>query len=421
MKTIKELWKYFKKPAIALAIIGLLYMTTKYIVPAVQDKLAEDSPIQSISAENSKVYSQSQTIKASDFTVKAKHKNGRTSRVQTNEFKISKTAPDPVGKKTKITVTLKNNKKISCNVNVNNKREKKFEIECGSPKKSAVKAILYNNGELAFEGNGDVMTYNESEFPWKVSDNVDISTIKAISFEDTVTPSNLDNWFSSMESLVYVSEIPDSVESISYAFADCVNLKKAPDLVNCKNLIDTSYAYKGCETIEEIPAIPESVTNAQGMCMDDISLQVAPDMTNAINLENASEMFSGCYSLTETNSAPAIEDASSMYRDCINLKEAPQFSNTVRNLSATFSGDVSLIKPADIPSSAQDISQCYSDCKKIRGTMSINAEPKAYSSFLSGAATATKLDLTGTSSMLEVIHSTCSDNRNVTINGVYPE
>lgn len=421
MKIAKELWSYLRVPLIIAASVIVLLVLITNIVPAIQDKLAENSPIQSITAENDKIYSQTQKIKLADFAIKAKHKNGKSSRIKSNEIKISKNLPDPVGKYTSIRVELKSDPSIACVVKVKNKRDKKFEIECGSPKKSAVKAVLYSNGELAFEGNGDVMTYNSSEFPWKKTDNVDIESIKAVSFEKTVTPSNLDNWFSSMSSLVYVGKIPDSVESISSAFANCVNLTTAPELSNCKELLDVSYAYQGCTSLETIPAIPESVTNAEGMCSEATSLQVAPDMSNAENLENAACMFMGCSSLTETNSAPAIVSAASMYKECINLKEAPQFTNTVLDLSSTFFGDVSLIKGADIPASARDISQCYSGCKKLRGKIAVNANPKSYSSFLSNAVTSTKLDLTGSSTMLEQIHLTSSENRNITINGVYPE
>ena len=85
-----------------------------------------------------------------------------------------------------------------------------------------------------------------------------------------------------------------------------------------------------------------------------------------------------------------------------------------------FSDDVSLTNLTNIPESVETVNSCFNNCTKISGVLLINGNPSNYSSFFRGAATATKLDLQGSSKMLDILAST-ADNDNITVNGKAPD
>ena len=417
MKRIIRELRPFKKPLILIGIIlGMLLIFTQ-VIPTIREMDAKKTPIVSISAKNGRTYERNETIAASDFTIKAKHKSGKTSSVNADEVTLSTTKPQRVGKYTTVEITLNANKKISTTVKVKNRREKIAEFECGNPKKSDVKAVIYSNGELCFEGKGNVLQYEQGEFPWQ--DSSDDYTITAVSFEKDVMPISMDYWFEGMEELTYIAPLPESVQSIVGMCTGCISLKSAPEWSQCTALLDATEAFYQCTALTKIPALPASLRNTTRMCADCGDLQTAPDMTSATGLQNATEMFSGCKKLTQTSTAPNLETMDGMYQDCINLESMPSIPASVVSMESTFSGATSLSKLQTIPPSVKNVTSCFEGCTKVSGELIVECNPTDYSGFLTDAANATQLNLTGSSRYLEVLANT-SENGNILVNGKAP-
>ena len=81
--------------------------------------------------------------------------------------------------------------------------------------------------------------------------------------------------------------------------------------------------------------------------------------------------------------------------------------------------DFSLKSLPAIPPNVKDLDSCFRGCIHAGGTLVIDANPNYYSNFLDDAISATRLDLTGSSEMLNELGLE-ADNRNVTVNGEVP-
>lgn len=411
----------FKKAILLLIILFAGYLIVGKIVPAITTAKANKSPIAKIEATNDKIYKQGSRIKEADFQVTAIHESGDKSKLSADDITLSTDKPAMTGKITKVVVSLKDKKSISTEVKVKNDREKVTEFECGSPKIKNVKAVLYSNGELCFEGNGDILEYDASYFPWMDYEQDDDYPITAISFEKGVTPTSLDNAFKGIDTLEYVKNIPDSVESMSSTFEDDGSLTHVPDLTGCLNLRNMTRTYADCVSLTKIPEIPSSVVNAQEMCQGCTELQNTPDASNAENLTNASGMYQNCKKLTNVSMPPNVQNMDKMFSSCINLKDMPEIPETVKSMSASFEEDSALKTLTVIPKNVEDVTGCLRGCSKVEGMLWIDANPKNYSSFLGDAAVATKVDLQGNSKMLNVLANTSNENDNITVDGKVPD
>ena len=329
-RILKEL-RPFKKPLILIGIILLFLVIFTQVIPAIREMDANKTPVASIEAKNGKTYEKGDTIRVQDFQLTAVHESGKRSSLSGDDVKLSRTKPAKTGKYTEVTLTYKDNKEIQTTVKVKNSRNKLAAYACGSPSKGDVKAVLYSNGELCFEGEGNVLQFEQGEFPWLNSEE-DIP-IQSVTFEEGVQPVSLDYWFEGLADLSYIAPLPASVQSIVGMCAGCEALETAPDWSGCTGLLDATEAYSGCTALKEIPALPASLRNTTRMCEDCAALQTAPDMTGAAGLENATEMFAACQELTATSTPPVLEVMDGMYQDCINLKAMPAISGTVRSMS----------------------------------------------------------------------------------------
>lgn len=420
MQKIKTAIEPFKKPILLLLALLFIYIVVGKVIPTVSSAKASKSPIVKIEATNEKVYKQGSSFKPEDFQVVAVHESGDKSKLQSGEFTLSKNKPEKTGPSTKVKISLNANKDISTEIKVKNAREEVVSFECGNPKIKDVKAVLYSNGELCFEGKGDILEFDEGEFPWMNYDQDDDYPIVSVSFEDGVTPTSLDNAFKGIDTLEYVANIPESVESMSSTFEKDKSLVHIPDLSRCKKLLNLTSTLSDCVSITEIPAIPESVVNAQEMCQGCSELQNAPDASNAVNLVNASGMYQNCKKLTNVSMPPNVQDIDEMFSSCINLKDMPEIPETVKSMEGTFSGNSAMKTLTIIPKNVENVTSCLRGCSKIEGMLWIDGNPKNYGSFLSEAAVATKVDLQGNSSMLDVLANTSNENDNITVNGEMP-
>lgn len=402
---------------ILLLLLGI-YVGITVILPTYNRVSAESSPIVSLEASNNLEYARSDTINPEDFTVTAIHKNGKKVKVDPEDITLSRTKIKRVGKKTLVTVQLKKDTTINCDVYVKNHRDPLIRFNCGASDLESVKAVLYDNGELCFEGKGDVLQFND--YPWLDNyEGADDHPIEAVTFEEGVTPSVMDNWFSGLETLTYVGKIPSSVESMSETFADCTSLIKGADWSGCTKLLNTTGTYNGCSSLTEVPALPVSVRIADHMCEGCSELLKATDLSKATSLTSAQSAFAGCSKLTTASMAPKIIYINGMYQTCINLKEAPAIPNTVISMDESFSGDLSLTKLSSIPATVKSMNSSFSGCKRIEGSVVIDATPDEFNSCFSEAAVATKINLTGASKNLNLIADT-AESGNILVNGKIP-
>lgn len=418
MKIVKDIWKTFKKPIILLtAIVAALFIIMK-IVPAIKESEAEDSPVIKITATNNNTYTQSDEIVAGDFEVIAVHKNGAETKVDTARVKLSKTIPDPTGSTTSVKVSAEGK---SCTVRVKNERNKIVTFECGNPDVTAVKAILYSNGELSFEGKGDILAFTNADFPWKSYDVDDDYPVKAVTFEETVTPSSMDGYFTDMKTLCYVKNIPETVESMVNTFSGCTALTSSPDLMGCNNLYDLTETFSDCTSLEITSPIPETVKKMTGTFSGCTSLKRGADVSKASGVTNADSVYADCIVLNDAQLPPAVQSVASGFENCINLKSMPEIPETVDFMPSCFAGNISLTTLGVIPKGVLDIGNAFDGCTKVRGVLTVNCNPENYNGFLNDTAAATSLDLQGDSLVLDVLAATSGQNENITVNGKTPD
>ena len=417
MNFFKDVLQPFKKPLLIVACFAIVFLILGKGIPAIRDAIVGQSQITGIEAENEKEYSKTSTIKASDFDVFYLHENGKKTRMRTKEVTLSKDKPNKVGATTE--VTLKSGK-WSCTVKVKNKRHVITEIKCGKPNLKDVKAIIYSNGELAFVGSGDILSYDDNKYPWiSYSKQEDVS-ITSVTFEDTVKPIYMDGYFQDLEELEYVETIPDSVESMDHTFSGCIALKNIASLEQCVNLLNMSSCFENCTEMITPPAIPASVKNLNSCFENCIELKKGTDVSKATGVMTANKLYSGCSTLNKAELPAQVKIIDYAFENCINLKKAPIIPDSVESMANTFQNDISLIEATDIPGAVTNVSGCFQGCSKLKGSIIINGNPKSYSNFLSDAAVATTLDLQGKSKMLDILAQQGDENPYITVNGNIP-
>ncbi|EOS68829.1 hypothetical protein C818_02704 [Lachnospiraceae bacterium MD308] len=392
------------------------YIGISFIYPLVIGVLSEKSPVVGIEAANRKEYAVNEELKKRDFEVSAIHENGMETRLSGNEFDLSGKKLKPYGRGTKITVTLKGDKGMSCTVLVKNRREKLEAFDCGSPAVGDVSAVLYSNGELSFEGAGEVLQFNEGSFPWQESDHA--NEIRYVTFGEGVRPTSLDYFFAGLENLSYVSPIPASVTSMSGTFADCAALKEAPDWSACDGLLDLSGCYEDCSSLVSVPAVPTSVRTLTSAFAGCSSLQAAPDLSGAESVLAAGFAFKDCGQLVTVTLPPGVADISGMFEGCINLKDMPEIPTSVTNMNGAFNGALSLSTLTVIPEHVQDAGACFGGCGKISGVLWVDGNPQEFGGCFQDAAVATTVDLQGNSSLMDALANT---GTNITVNGNMPD
>lgn len=277
--------------SLGLGIIGV-YLFSTFLFPFVSNLSAQTSPVKKIVAENDKVYKRKTKIRAKDFTITALHENGKKSILDEDEYSISVNEPALIGDHTDVTIVYKENDSIKTISKVKNEREPVMKFHCGKTNLKDVTAVLYSNGELCFEGNGDVLSFHE--YPWKDYEGMDDDPIQAVTFQSGVNPKSMDRWFADMDTLICVSSIPNSVESMEGTFEGCESLKKGPDWSKCGKLKNVKGCYKDCESIQKIVPLPANIIVAANMCEGCISLTDTSNLTKASSLTDAKSMYQDC-------------------------------------------------------------------------------------------------------------------------------
>ena len=159
----------------------------------------------------------------------------------------------------------------------------------GYPDATSVKAVLYLDGTLRFEGAGDMAKMNGSgAAPWYGSRD----KVRSVQFADGVAPTDLGDYFSGCANLEQVQDLPASVRSMTYAFSGCAKLGAAPALPDGLEGMDGAFC--GCSSLAEAGAIPDGV-KSMAYAFSGAGLTSAPLLPAGV--ENLASAFARCESL----------------------------------------------------------------------------------------------------------------------------
>lgn len=229
--------------------------------------------------------------------------------------------------------------------------------------KKAATVTCYSNGDLEFEGKGELTNFGTS-LPWKDCEYTHVY------IDETLQIESMDSWFEGNENLVYCTNIPKSVKTMKKTFANCKALEKAPDYFQCSNLKIMDYAFSGCEALKEIDILPVNVSSAQYAFEGCISLQKPADLSKTSNLQDISGLHNGCSNLREATEIPnSVIYMSETFMNCLNIKAAVRFPEKVLDISSAYAGDSALEIGASIPEGVTDFSGCYQGCSALSGTL----------------------------------------------------
>lgn len=420
LNKIVDFIKSQKKYMIILSIVIVLFLILQLVIPVIQNKVANKTPIVKITAECDKIYDVDSKIKLKDFSITAEHQDGAKSSLTSDDVRLSTTKITPVGDCTTVIVSLKSNPDIQCNVTIHSEREKIVGFQCGYPHVKDVVAVLYNNGELCFEGSGDVLVFDEGACPWLDYEEMEAYPIRSVSFQDSVQPTDMNYWFEKIDTLTYVAPIPSSVKTMVQTFAECENLTRMANISNCSALLNISGCYQDCTALYLVSPIPPSVTTAISAFSNCAELKCTPELTNATNLTNMELMFADCKKLVTVSMPPSVMNLEGTFQNCINLKTMPSIPVTTQNMNATFQGDVSLTTLSNIPKNVSDVSNCFDCCEMITGDLIVASNAQQYTGMFSNASLATTINLTGTSKYLQQYANTGTYG-NVYVNGRLPD
>lgn len=416
MKNIAKQLKPFKIPLIILGVFLVVALAVRLVMPLIQNLRVGDATVVQIEAENSRKYVNGDTLSKDDFKVSVVFDNGVKQSIGSDEFELTNYAFNPIGEQTTIELYYLANPAIKTSCPVSVERTRLIGFQCGYPNRADVTAVWYSNGELAFEGKGDVLIYNDGQFPWQVYHDEKMPPITAVSFQPEVQPTNMNYWFHGLSTLVYTDAIPSSVKTMVATYSGCTSLTHAADLSKCKALLNMNRCYDGCVALTDAGFIPSTVRYTGYAFQNCTELQTSPAMDKAEALTSALNMFAGCKKLINTSVAPNLVSMEGMYSDCINLKEMPEIPETVRNLNSAFSGCLSLETGSRIHGNVRYLNNTFANCEMLNGDLEIAAVTQECSNIFSGAVIATRLNLIGTSYYLDLYANTATSG-NVYVNG----
>lgn len=205
----------------------------------------------------------------------------------------------------------------------------KYEI--GSPVASDVIATLYADGELVFDGSGNMKTFS-FDTPWYDDRN----SITTISFKEgnTIQPINIATLFYGLTNIASIdlSNFDTSnVTNMSSMFANCPNLITIEGLSNfdTSNVTDMSNMFRTCNSLTSLDLSSfntSKVTNMSSMfyiCPSLTSIEGLSNL-NTSNVTDMSMMFYNCNSLTSsiTIMNPNITSYTEMFSGCSTSSDA---------------------------------------------------------------------------------------------------
>ena len=210
----------------------------------------------------------------------------------------------------------------------------------GAETASDVTATLYEDGTLAFTGEGATESYsNYTSVPW-IADGYAESIVK-VTFEDAVAPEKMSFWFYGCTNLTS-AEIPEGTTTLNSTFYGCTSLVEAPELPDSATSLKRTFY--GCTSLTEAALVPEGATTVQAMYNRCSALEQLPEgFTIPDAVTDCSSMFAYCTSLTGLPEGFAlgasVTTCASMFTSCIALTALPEgftIPATVTNCSSMF-------------------------------------------------------------------------------------
>lgn len=128
--------------------------------------------------------------------------------------------------------------------------------------------------------------------------------------------------------------------------------------------------------------------------------------------------FLNCTNLTTVPIIPnSVTNIGSTFFYCASLTTAPVIPDSVINMNTTFFGCTSLTTAPIIPNNVTQMYGTFQGCTNLTGTLEINANPTFYTDCFKNCSTnsGTNLKLTGSSTVLNILILTKSDNSNISI------
>ena len=113
-----------------------------------------------------------------------------------------------------------------------------------------------------------------------------------------------------------------------------------------------------------------------------------------------------------------VTNLNATFYGATDLVEAPKLPSTIERMESTFNGCTNLAKAPIIPEKVTDMQDTFMDCNSLTGELKINANSLNYFGHtLDGAAIneGCELVLTGSSSMLQELAETGSENSNIRV------
>lgn len=431
INSVVELIKEKKKIAIIIGVVILFFIVLK-VVGSIKSNIESKSPIKEIEASCDTEFDTSTPFDENldAFTLTAIRENGNKTDIEitSDNIKLGQNFVNPYGKTTPVKVSyMDGEKEYDCQMEVPNKRDKIVGFQCGYPNAADVVGVLYSNGEFCYEGEGDVLVWNEEEYPWltewwadKGIEAESVPQIKSVTFEDGVRPTSLNYAFENCTSLVYVDKIPSSIRTMIRTFAGCTSLKNAADVTGDDALLNMRGTYSGCSSLVNANVIPENVRVTKETFKDCTDLQVYADMSGSEKITIIDSMYENCQKLASCTLKDGIVSMRSTFLGCINLKQISDFPSTVKYMENTFSGDVSLNNFGyTIPDTVKTLTGCFSNCQVLSGEIYIDCNVDQFEEMFLGACEATKVNLLGNSMLLDAYANT-NDTDNVYVNSIRP-
>ena len=255
-------------------------------------------------------------------------------------------------------------------------------------------------------------------------------------YEINVTTGNIEDNIVDVESLFATATKPEeqvetddigiaedgtivNLDLWSYIKLDEKTIDLAPLELGSLGPVASSYGYKNLIKGEEIP-LQEIEAEDGGKyytIYGKIPMYIKIDGVIYI-VKYMSGTFFDIQNLSYVPEIPSsVTDMSYTFCGCENLTTVPEIPSSVTDMNSTFRYCTNLTTAPEIPSSVTEMRHTFLGCTNLSGTLTINANPTNYYKCLYDAATNSTLKLNGTSTILEQILATKSDNSNITIEG----
>lgn len=388
------------KIALLQGTMLVLLVVIAFKVPGVykQWKYGKE-PVKSISSEFVGTVRPTETIGRSMLRVTAETPSGEKYDI-TDRYSIDVVEAPRNGSSFEVTVSYRG---VTDKVIIPVTRNAVVEYSIGYPYQDSVKATVYSNGDLVFDGEGETQKLDDDNIPWAEE------TYSYVEFLSDVEPRNIDYWFSDNPELTICRNIPNTVESMLGTFKGDTGLLRTPEYFQCTYLRVMQSAFEGCSSLDWADTLPINVQNANYIFSGCSSLKRAPDIMKAGKLEDANGMFKGCTKLADAPQLPnSVITMKECYKDCINIHKASTFPVRIVDITSSYENCTSLETAAPIPESVISLNRCFAGCRDLNGYLEINTDSREFSSMFYGAVESGKeLRLSGNcGNLISIQHET---------------